>query len=118
MYHSEAKGRGVHIRGGRLRNIVLRSDSTYQRMLKKCVQEIYTEEEQKDNDFYIADSRGIAIWNGDRIEVDIEGSGERARECEWTLDKFIKLSNAKYPSKARFYCVKKTKGTIITIIYQ
>ena len=85
-------------------------------MLKKCVQEIYTEEEQKDNDFYIADSRGITIWNGDRIEVDIEGSGERARECEWTLDKFIKLSNAKYPSKAKFYCVKKAKGTIIITI--
>ena len=82
MYHSKAKGRGVHIHGGRLRNIVLRSDSTYQHMLKKCVQEIYTEEEQKDNDFYIADSCGIGIWNGDKIEVDTEGSGE---ECEWTL---------------------------------
>ena len=76
----------MHIRGGRLRNIVLRAD-------KKCVQEIYSEEEQNHCDFYIADSRGIAIWNGDRIEVDVEGLGERARECEWTLEKFIKLSS-------------------------
>ena len=25
----------------------------------------------------------------------------------WTLEAYIKLSNIKYPSKARFYCVKK-----------
>ena len=84
------------------------SDSTYQRMLKKCVQEIYMEEEQDDS--YIANSRGIATWNGDSIQVDIEGSGEKVRECEWTLDKFIKLNNAKYPSIAKFSCVKKAKG--------
>ena len=78
LYHSEAKGRGVHIRGGRLRNIVLRADTTYQGMLKKCVQEIYSEE-QNHCEFYIADGSGIAIWNGDRIEMDVEGSGERAR---------------------------------------
>ena len=79
-------------------------------MLIKCMQEIYTEEEQEDSDFYIADTRGMPVWNGDKIEVDTEGSGERARECEWTLEKLINLSSAKFPIKARFYCVKKTKG--------
>ena len=33
--------------------------------------------------------------------MDVEGSGERARECEWTLEKFIKLSSGKYPSHLR-----------------
>lgn len=66
---------------------------------------------QEQNDFYIADTRGIAIWNGDKIEVDVEGSGQRARECDWTLEQYIHLSSAKFFSKARFYCVKKPKGT-------
>ena len=69
-------------------------------------------------DFYIADSKGVAIWNGDKIEVDVEGSGlEKARECDWTLEKYIRLSNAKYPSKARFFCVKKEKGILNAINY-
>ena len=59
----------------------------------------------------------MAIWNGDRIEVDLEGSGqERARDCEWTLEKYIRLSNARYPSKARFFCVKKDKSTYKSMV--
>ena len=101
----------MHIRGGKLKNVLLRADCTYNRMLTKCVQETYSEEDQRSCDFYIADSRGVAIWNGDKIEVDIEGTGQKARECEWTLERYIRLSRVKYPSKARFFCVKKTKGT-------
>ena len=119
MYHNEKRGKGVHIRGGTMKNVLLRSDSTYGRVLSKCMQELYSEEDRKNFDFYIADSKGVAIWNGDKIEVDVEGSGlEKARECDWTLEKYIRLSNAKYPSKARFFCVKKEKGILnaITII--
>lgn len=116
MYHHEKRGKGVHIRGGAMKNVLLRADSTYHRMLEKCVQETYSEEDQRKFDFYIADSRGVAIWNGDRIEVDVEGSGQkRSRECDWTLEKYIRLSNAKYPSKARFFCVKREKGIILLL---
>ena len=66
----------MHIRGGTVNNVLLRADSTYQRMLEKCVQQTYSEEDQREFDFYIADSKGVAIWNGDRIEVDLEGSGQ------------------------------------------
>ena len=117
MYHCDKKGRGVHIRGGRLKNILLRVDCTYSRMLEKCVQELYSNEEQEQNYFYIADTRGIAIWNGDKIEVDVEGSGQRARECDWTLEQYIHLSSAKFFSKARFYCVRKSKGMFLQDIY-
>ena len=110
MYHCDKRGRGIHIRGEKLKNVLMRADCTYNRMLAKCVQEIFSVEEQESHEFYIADSRGVAIWNGDKIEVDIEGTGETARECDWSLEKYIKLSRMKYPSKARFFCVKKKKG--------
>ena len=85
-------------------------------MLNKCVQELFSSEEQQQHDFYIADTQGIAVWNGDRISVDLEGSGSGSEktevlEYEWTLMQYIK----KYPSKARFFCVKKEKGLLLSL---
>ena len=48
--------------------------------------------------------RGIPIWNSDTIRIDVEGGTE---ELQWTLSRYIKISNIKYPSKARFYCVRR-----------
>lgn len=98
------------MKGSKFKNVLLRRDSSYKRMLEKCVQELFTDEEQTKHNFYIADTRGVAVWSGDSIAMDLEGSGERTKECEWTLGKYIKLSRIKFPSKARFFCVKKEKG--------
>ena len=65
MYHCDKRGKGIHIRGGRLVNVLLRSDSSYERMLAKCVEEIFPEEDKDKFDFYIEDSRGAEVWNGD-----------------------------------------------------
>ena len=71
-------------------------------MLEKC-REVYSEE-QKNAKFYIADSRGIPIWNSDTITIDVDNG---TKELEWNLSRYIHLSNVKYPSKARYYCVRK-----------
>lgn len=97
------------------KNILLRGDCSYKRMLTKCVQEHFSEEDQKKYDFYIADARGAAVWSGDSFAMDLESSGGRTRECEWTLEQYIKLSRMKYPSKARFNCVKREKGCWLVI---
>lgn len=109
MYHCDKRGKGIHIRGGKLVNVLLRSDSNYERMLTKCVQEIFPDEDKNKFDFYIADSRGAEVWNGDKIKID-GGEGTSQEECLWTLEQYIKLSRVKYPSKAKFFCVKKEKG--------
>ena len=44
--------------------------------------------------------RGAEVYSGDNFAVDLESSGERTRECKWTVEKYIKLSRMKYPSKA------------------
>lgn len=69
--------------------------------------ELFSTEDQAKHDFYIADTRGVAVWSGDSIAMDLESSGERTKECEWTLDQYIKFSRIKFPSKARFFCVKR-----------
>ena len=78
-------------------------------MLTKCIQELFAEKEQHNYEFYVADGRGAEVCSGDKFAVDLESSGERTRECKWTLEKYKKLSRMKYPSKARFNCVKRKK---------
>lgn len=109
MYHCPRRGRGIHVKNSKLKNILLRTDSTYSRMLEKCVGELYSNTADIEQyDFYIADSRSVAIWNSDDLEYDEEGGG--TRKCSWTLSNYIKLSCVKFPSKVKFFCVKQEKG--------
>ena len=55
--------------------------------------------------FDIADSRGVGVWSSDSIAVD--GPDGTKQEVPWSIATYIQLSNVKYRSKARFYCVKK-----------
>ena len=61
---------------GSPRNVLLRRDCSYGRMLAKCMSELYTDEERKNAEFYIADAKGIPVWHKDKIEVDMESSGK------------------------------------------
>ena len=80
-------------------------------MLNKCVDEVIPEDDIGKYNFYIADSKGVPISSGGSISMDLESSGENTKEYEWTLERYIKLSRIKYPSKARFFCVMKDKGS-------
>ena len=91
--------------GGGPRNVLLRRDCSYGRMLAKCMSELYTEEERKNAEFYIADAKGIPVWHKDKIEVDMESSGKEVEEREWTLGEYLQLTN-KSLSKSMFYCVR------------
>ena len=112
MYHCDKRGKGIHIRGGRLVNVLLRSDSSYERMLAKCVEEIFPEEDKDKFDFYIADSIGAEVWNGDKITV-VKGPHRKNMYGRW--DSIFKLTRIKYPSKAKFFCVKKEKSDKLSL---
>ena len=90
-------------KGGGPLNILLRRDCSYKRMLSKCVSELYTDEETKSANFYISDAK---VWHTDKIQVDMEGSGRKVEEREWTLGQYLELSN-KSLSKSVFYCVRR-----------
>ena len=42
-------------------------------------------------EFYIADPKGIPVWNKDKIQIDTK-SGE-VEECKWTLGEYLDLTN-------------------------
>lgn len=103
MYYCPKRGRGVVMRGEAAQNMIFRRSTTYKRMLERCM-EVYNQEEREGAEFYVADSRGCRIWSDDKIVIDLDGGPQ---EMEWTLGRHIRLSNVKYPSKAKYYCVRK-----------
>ena len=66
---------------------------------------VFPEEVLDDCEYYISNGRGMPIYSGEHIHVDNDDVVEEL--IPWTLEAYIKLSNIKYPSKARFYYVKK-----------
>lgn len=104
MYHCPKRGRGIHVKSSDLKNVLLRDDWSYQRVLDKCIQEVYGTESQN-AEFYIADKGGVPIWTKDVIELDLGNGG--VEEISWSLHQYILLSKTKYPSKTKLYCVKK-----------
>ena len=91
------------IRGEAVRNMIFRRSTTYKRMLEKCM-EAYPEDKRSNAEFYVADSRGFPIWSSDTIVIDLD---DGPQEMPWTLGSHIRLSNVKYPSKEKYYCVRK-----------
>ena len=72
-------------------------------MLERSISQLeYSDDDKKSATFYIADSRGIPIWTADTISTD-----DSEKQVLWTLSNYISYSNIWYPSKAKFYCVRK-----------
>ena len=93
-------------------NIIFNRESSHQHMVDRCIELLdYTDKEKKKCKFYMADSKGIPIWTeSNTIPID---SGTK-ETVPWTLSNFISYSNFKYPSKAKFYCVKQGKFVCIS----
>lgn len=60
-------------------------------MLDKCVGELYEENDKEGAEFYIADPKGIPVWNKDKIQVDMKS--REVEEWEWTLGEYLDLTN-------------------------
>ena len=63
----------------------------------------------QDYDFYLADGTGTAIGSG---TFKIDGTDGSAKTLPWTLNNYMLVSSAKYPSRVRIYCVRKLKSGI------
>lgn len=111
MYHCPRRNKGILDRQFVTQSIVFRKDMAYPRVLDKCICAVFPDEVQDGCDYYVSNGRGMPIYTGEHIRVDNEDGVEEL--IPWTLETYIKLSNIKYPSKARFYCVKRFTGGIL-----
>ena len=58
--------------------------------------------------YYVANSTGACISSSDTIAMGMSNS--TIKTVPWTLEMYLKCSKIKYPSRARFHCVKRVCG--------
>ena len=92
-------------------SVIFRRDCTYKRMLEKCVEAVYSQDEKMDAEFHIADSRGCIIPN--TIKLD-SSEGVEIKTLPWTIENYISITKM-YASRAKFYCLRKGKGCLIIV---
>ena len=107
MVYSHNKGKGVIDRGFGTRKIFIHKQVSYNRFLQRIKREVFPGGPENAT-YYIADSSGVAIMSGEIISVEDAAGNEQ--KLQWTLETFLKVSNIRYQSRAKFFCVKKTSG--------
>ena len=107
MTHSRKQGRGIMDRSFKPIRMCFRRDCSYERMLKKSKAQLYSTQCQGAS-YYMADTSGTRVCIDGFIIVDKADGSEQ--QVPWTVETYIKMSNMKYPSKARFYCVEELPG--------
>ena len=107
MTHSRKQGRGIMDRSFKPIRMCFRRDCSCERMLEKSKAQLYSTQCQGAS-YYMADTSGTRVCIDGFIIVDKADGSEQ--QVPWTVETYIKMSNMKYPSKARFYCVEELPG--------
>ena len=103
MEYDSEKMRGVMDRSFASIKLAFHKDSSAIDVLNKC-RECVWGEEHKNYQYFLADGSGTAI---DSCSFDIDHLDGKKESLPWTLSNYIRVSNAKYPSRVRLYCVRK-----------
>ena len=61
---------------------------------------------KKNYEYFLADGSGIAI---DSCSFDLNLPDGSKETLPWTLSNYLRVSNVKYPSRVRLYCVRKLR---------
>jgi len=114
MYHCPRCNEGILDRQFVAVSVVFRKDMTYKSVLAKCTSVAIPEATSTDGgEYYIANGHSMPICDDQYIRMDNEKGIEE--KIPWTLETYIKVSHIRYASKARFYCVKRSTGTLVII---
>jgi hypothetical protein len=109
MEYDHEKARGILDRTFTSVKLAFHKDCSSSAMIKKCKDTVWGET-AGNYDFFLADGTGAAV-SSDDFKIDlVDGSKET---LPWTLSNYLKVSNIKYASRLRLYCVRKLSGTFI-----
>ena len=103
MYHDDKLGRGKVDRTFTLMKVNFDREETYNRMLEKSKRLVWGEFSEGDN-YYLADGSGSCI---EQSQFEVGTNSGKQEVLPWTLSNYLKVSNIKFPSRARIYCVWK-----------
>ena len=95
--------------------VAFHRDASHAIVLKKSHRNVWSDCEE-DFQFFLADGSGSCIEPKD-FETDLEDGKQQV--VPWTLDNYLKVSNIRFPSRARLYCVKSipVPGTAKSLIF-
>ena len=83
----------------------MHKSASYPAVLKKIKDQLYGNAEDPTSVYYLADSTGLPVCVDGTIIIQDENGSDRA--VEWTIETYMTISNIKYQSKLRLYCVLK-----------
>ena len=108
MEYNYDKAKAVLDKSFKMVKIPFHKDSPASDITRRC-QEVVWGDSQLSNDsfdYYLADGTGMAIDAQDQFVLD-KPDGSSPTSVPWTLYNYLQVSNVKYPSRARIYCVRK-----------
>jgi hypothetical protein len=73
-------------------------------MLDKCKEAVWGAEAGKDYEYFLADGSGTTL---DTNSFSIDHPNGVKETLPWTLNNYLRVSNIKYPSRLRLYCIRK-----------
>ena len=105
MEYDFEKMRGIMDRSFASIKIAFHNDSASLDVLNKCCETVWGSK-KRNYEYFLADGSGIAI-NSCSFDLNLpDGSKET---LPWTLSNYLRVSNVKYPSRVRLYCVRKLR---------
>lgn len=108
MKYCLKKGKGIPMKPVVSAKVYVHKAASYTSVLKKIREALYGNDASVADDssnYYLADSMGYPVCNNGKITMQDEDGGER--EVSWTIETFMKMSNIKYQSKLKLFCVAK-----------
>ena len=109
MEYDHGKARGILDRTFTPVKLAFHKDCLSTTMLSKCRDCVWGEV-SGNFQYFLADGTGAAV-GCDSFEIDLaDGSKET---LPWTLSNYLKVSNIKYASRLRLYCVRKLSSMFI-----
>ena len=80
-------------------------DCTSKDMLRKCREHVWPAAGVKDSNYQysLVDGSGTSIGHSD-FSIDLPDGGKET--LPWTLSNYLRVSNVKYPSRMRLYCMR------------
>ena len=114
MKYSSTKNKGI-IEKGTCEKIVFHRSCSYQHMLKKCTAKLFPDEQSDNFHYYLADSTGLSLSKDGLLSIDDEDGIEKT--IPWTLQNYLKVSNIKYASKTKLFCVQRSSGKYSLDLY-
>jgi hypothetical protein len=110
MEYDPERAKGILDKSFASVKVPIHRDSSAPSMLQKCQDAVWGKSHEYI--YFIADGSGSSICTSSTFNIELADGSKQ--ELPWTLSNYMKVSNIKYPSRLRLYCVRKLSSKFAT----